>query len=95
MSRRNRGGPAKKADVMTNEARITRRRFIKKACCASSPLVLPYFVPGSVFGKTGIRPSERITIGAIGIGDQGTNDLKGFLQLPNAQIVAVCDVSRP
>jgi predicted dehydrogenase len=80
---------------MTSEARITRRRFIKKACCASSPLVLPYFVPRCVFGKTGTRPSERITIGAIGIGDQGTNDLKGFLQLPNAQIVAVCDVSRP
>ena len=80
---------------MTNEARITRRRFIKKACCASSPLVLPYLVPRSVLGKTGIPPSERITIGAIGIGSQGTNDLKGFLQLPDAQIVAVCDVSRP
>jgi len=81
--------------IKIKEARITRRRFIKKACCASSPLVLPYIIPRSVFGKTGIPPSERVTIGAIGIGAQGTNDLKGFLQLPGAQIVAVCDVSRP
>ena len=80
---------------MTNEKKITRRRFIKKACCASSPLVLPYLLPISLFGKTAIRPSERITMGAIGIGSQGTHDLKAFLQLPDAQIVAVCDVSRP
>jgi len=80
---------------MTNEKKITRRRFIKKACCASSPLVLPYLLPRSLFGKTPVRPSERITMGAIGIGSQGTYDLKAFLQLPDAQIVAVCDVSRP
>ncbi|MHC4284802.1 MAG: Gfo/Idh/MocA family protein [Planctomycetota bacterium] len=77
---------------MTNQTKITRRRFIKKTCCASSSLVLPYIVPNS---ETGVPPSERITIGAIGIGSQGTNDLKGFLQLPTAQVVAVCDVSRP
>ena len=80
----NRGRPVIKVEIMTNQTRITRRRFIKRACYASSPLVLPYFVPASVFGDTGTPPSERITIGAIGIGSQGTNDLKGFLQLPTA-----------
>ena len=76
---------------MKSETTITRRRFIKKACCASSSVVLPYLVARSVFGKG--APSERLTIGAIGIGSQGTHDLKGFLQLSDAQVVAVCDVS--
>ena len=57
--------------------------------------LLPYVVPRSVFGESGTPPSERITIGAVGIGAQGTNDLKGFLQLADARVVAVCDVSRP
>ena len=78
---------------MKDERTLTRRKFIKKACCASSSVVLPYFAASSVFGRTGTRPSERITIGAIGIGSQGTNDLRGFLQLSDAQVVAVCDVS--
>lgn len=80
---------------MTGEKRITRRGFLKRACCASGSLALPYLVPASVLGGAAVPPSERITIGAIGIGAQGTHDLKGFLQLRPAQVVAVCDVSGP
>jgi len=78
-----------------NETSITRRRFIRTACCASGSLLLPHIVPRSVFGRAGAPPSERITIGAIGIGSQGTHDLRGFLELSDARVVAVCDVSRP
>jgi predicted dehydrogenase len=33
-------------------------------------------------------------MGAVGIGAQGTRDLKGFLELPDVRIVAVCDINR-
>ena len=75
---------------------ISRRTFLKQASqttCAA--LGLPYMVRASALGKPAITPpSERITMGAIGIGDQGTRDLKGFLELPDVRIIAVCDVNR-
>ncbi|HVJ66589.1 MAG TPA: Gfo/Idh/MocA family oxidoreductase, partial [Caulifigura sp.] len=37
-------------------------------------------------------PSERIRIGFVGLGGRGTQVLKDFLPLPDAQIVALCDV---
>lgn len=39
-------------------------------------------------------PSRRITLGVIGCGNQGINDLKLFLADERVQIVAVCDVNR-
>ncbi|MBM3760290.1 MAG: Gfo/Idh/MocA family oxidoreductase [Acidobacteria bacterium] len=39
-------------------------------------------------------PSERITMGVIGTGNQGIGDLKGFLRDERVQIVAVCDVNK-
>jgi len=76
---------------------INRRNFLKRAGLATcTGLAFPHVVPSSVFGKGGVvPPSERITLGAIGIGAQGRSDLKGFLQLPDVQVVAVCDVKRP
>ena len=53
---------------------------------------VPYFVPASVRGAT--TPSERITVACIGNGNQGFNDMKNFLKLEDAQVVAVCDVNR-
>lgn len=39
-------------------------------------------------------PSNRIQLGVIGTGNQGFNDMRGFLSDPRVQIVAVCDVNR-
>jgi predicted dehydrogenase len=39
-----------------------------------------------------VPPSERITLGGIGIGNRGTYDLGCFLQQKDVQFVAVCDV---
>ncbi len=39
-------------------------------------------------------PSDQITLGVIGTGNQGTNDLRGFLQDERVRIVAVCDVNK-
>jgi len=75
---------------------ISRRSFLKQASrMTGATLGFPYVVCPSALGKSGTTPpSERITVGAIGIGDQGTRDLKGFLELSDARVIAVCDVNR-
>lgn len=72
---------------------ITRRQFLKGAATATAAVTVPYFVPARAFGKAGnVAPSERITMGFIGIGNMGGAHLGGFLGNKDVQIVAVCDV---
>jgi len=49
-------------------------------------------VPSSVFGAN--APSNRIVMGAIGVGSQGTGDLQGFLSKSEVQTVAIADVDK-
>jgi len=70
-------------------SRPSRRRFLKGAAAMAAPLV----VPSSVLGLGGrTAPSDRVTVGYIGVGGMGTAHLKVDTQNPGAQIVAVCDV---
>ena len=39
-------------------------------------------------------PSNRITLGVIGTGNQGTGDMKNFLNDERIQVVAVCDINK-
>ncbi|MBI1373530.1 MAG: gfo/Idh/MocA family oxidoreductase [Phycisphaera sp.] len=72
--------------------RILRRRFLQAAATAA---VAPYFIPGSALGKDGRpAPSERMTLGCIGTGNNGINWLRNFLNDKRVQIVAVCDVNK-
>ncbi len=75
-------------------ASIHRRRFLKTAAsAAATALAAPYIIPSSALGKGGaVAPSERLVIGGIGIGNRGTYDLGCFLEQPDVQFVAVCDV---
>jgi len=78
---------------MNRSASITRRDFLKgMAAVAGTTTVLPTVVPSSVFGAN--APSNRIVMGAIGVGSQGTGDMQGFLSKPEVQMVAVCDVDK-
>ena len=38
-----------------------------------------------------MAPSERITIGSIGVGSMGNVDVKGLMQCDGVQVLAVCD----
>ncbi len=78
---------------MKKEGRITRRSFLKgTAVAAGASLAFPAIVPSSVFGA--YSPSNRIVMGAIGVGSQGSGDMRGFLSKPEVQMVAVCDVDK-
>jgi predicted dehydrogenase len=80
---------------MNARQRVTRREFLRKTTAvAGSALALPYIVPSAALGKAGaVAPSNRITIGFIGVGGHGIDmNLRTFLGQPDAQAVAVCDV---
>ncbi|MEJ2701707.1 MAG: Gfo/Idh/MocA family oxidoreductase [Sedimentisphaerales bacterium] len=78
---------------MRKEDLTTRRDFLRAtAAVGGSTLVLPALVPASVFGAR--APSNRIVMGAIGVGSQGTGDLRGFLSKQEVQTIAVCDVDK-
>jgi predicted dehydrogenase len=62
----------------------SRRRFLKQALAASTA---PLFVPASAFGA-----NDRITLGGIGMGGRGRDDLGGFLGFGDVRVLAVCDV---
>ncbi|MBN1803985.1 MAG: Gfo/Idh/MocA family oxidoreductase [Sedimentisphaerales bacterium] len=73
---------------------MTRRGLLTKTTRAAvGTFGLPYFVSSSALRANGkIAPSDRITVGCIGVGPQGTADMKNFLAQKDARVVAVCDV---
>src|SRR5208282_327284 len=78
---------------MKQQTNVTRREFLRATSAAAAAVVAaPYLVPASVRGAA--APSNRITVASIGTGNQGFNDMKNFLNLEDAQVVAVCDVNR-
>ena len=82
---------------------INRRQFLKEAAGASVVAVgFPYLAGSSALGLAGaVAASNRIVMGAIGVGGQGTRHVGGgiwvqgggFLSKPEVQFVAVCDVN--
>lgn len=42
--------------------------------------------------QTDLSPTERISLGIIGLGSRGFNLLNDFLRLPDCRITAICDV---
>ena len=75
---------------MTKLQFATRRDFLKTASVA---VASPYVITTAALGDEKRPPaSERIVLGGIGIGNQGTGDQKDFFGRGDVQYVAVCDV---
>jgi predicted dehydrogenase len=70
--------------------KVTRRQFLKGTAAAGAMLVWPTIVPSSVFGAN--APSNRITVGCIGLGNQGLGNMKSFDAKSDCEVVAICDV---
>lgn len=70
-----------------------RRTFLKKALGTGLVLsALPSIVPASALGRGQVAPSEKIAMGFIGVGGMGTGHVRRFLEYPDVQVRAVCDV---
>jgi predicted dehydrogenase len=67
----------------------TRRSFIKNTTLTAAGIGL---APGLVKGMISNPPSDRINVGAIGVNGQGWSDLSFFLQHPEVECLALCDI---
>jgi len=58
-------------------------------------LIMPRVIPASALGLNGITPpSDRIVMGAIGVGSMGQGNMSEFLAKKVVQFIAVCDVDK-
>jgi predicted dehydrogenase len=74
---------------------MSERRDFLKALAAGVVAGFPAIVPSSALGRDGyVAPSERIVFGSIGVGRQGSGDMKGFLAQPDVRMAAICDVQQ-
>lgn len=74
---------------------LSRRTFLQWAAGAGGAIAAPQFVPASALGKDGaVAPSDRIILGAIGIGNRGAYVLNCFLNEPDVRFVAVAEVKK-
>jgi predicted dehydrogenase len=80
---------------MKQPVRISRRDFLKGTLATGGMIAAPTIIPASALGADGtIAPSNRIVMGVIGVGLQGTGNMRQFAGHKNVQIVAVCDVDK-
>jgi len=90
---------------MRQPTTLTRRQFLRRgACVLGATLGVPAVIPASALGRGGATaPSERITMGFIGVGTQGGGHLLGgawtyltggYAARKDVQVLAVCDVWR-
>ena len=83
----------------TKGSKLTRREFLNKSLRTAGTVgmgaALPYLVPARALGAGGAAPSEKITLGFIGVGGMGSGHLGGFINHPRVKVLAVCDVYEP
>ena len=84
---------------------VSRRDFLRQTTTAlAAAFAAPSIIPASALGRGGaMSPSERITMGFIGVGGQGGGHLLGgawtyvaggYAGRKDVQVLAVCDVWR-
>ncbi len=72
--------------------KLNRRQLLQNAARTAS-VAVPLIIPASALGRAGrIAPSERIVTACIGVGTMGFGDMHALMSIPDAQMVAVCDV---
>ena len=81
---------------MSMNENFSRRQFLTTATGTAVAVVgFPYIVGSSALGKDGSpAPSERVTMGCIGVGWQGGSNMGQFLREKDCRIVAICDVDK-
>ena len=87
---------ARSVSPASEASTATRRGFLKTAgVAASATIAAPYVITSKALGDATTPPaSDRIVMGGIGVGNQGTSDQNAFLGRPDVQYVAVCDVQK-
>ncbi len=79
---------------MRDEKRTNRREFLSTTAKAAA-IAAPLLVSAKSMGAGDeVAPSDKITLGVVGIGPRCTYDMKSILQLKDVQCVAISDVQK-
>ncbi len=74
---------------------ISRRGFLKRGGALAAAIGLPCVVPATALGREDVlAPSDRITVGFIGMGKMAKGHLGSFLGDGRVQVLAIADVER-
>src|SRR5579872_3183249 len=68
-----------------------RRQFLGAAAGVAAVTIVPRHVLG---GPGFVAPSDKITLAYIGVGTQGLRELLPLLNVPDIQIISVCDPNK-
>ncbi len=82
---------------MVRHGNVTRRCFLKSTTgVALGAIGFPYLVRSTALGGSGgVAASERITVGCVGTGPQGTYVMRNFLAQNDCRVRAICDLKAP
>jgi predicted dehydrogenase len=74
---------------------IDRRAFLRRGVGVGAGVGLFHIVPAAAQGRDGRpAPSNRLVMGAVGVGGMGHGNTMGFVGQGDVQFVAVCDVDK-
>ncbi len=80
---------------MTNKEKTTRRTFISKTGIVAAGMTLGATrATAKSYGRI-MGANERIRVGFIGVGNRGTQLLHQFMDQPDCETAALCDVYEP
>lgn len=84
--------PLRFSRLQSSSIMNSRRSFLKKTTGAAAAFGFPAIIPASVLGQN--APSNRITMASFGWGMQGPSNTMKFIDNPDCQVLAVCDVDK-
>ncbi|MDY0167829.1 MAG: Gfo/Idh/MocA family oxidoreductase [Thermoguttaceae bacterium] len=71
----------------------TRRHLLRRAAATAAVAACPTLIPAGALGNgEKPAPSNRVTLGYLGVGPRGLLNCREALGCPEAQVLAVCDV---
>jgi predicted dehydrogenase len=75
--------------IPSSATSLNRRGFLRTTLAASIPVAAPSFLRAG-----GPPAAARLNLGVIGVGGQGSGHARTWTGVPEARLVAVCDVNR-
>ncbi|MCU0457203.1 MAG: Gfo/Idh/MocA family oxidoreductase [Bacteroidales bacterium] len=64
----------------------TRRDFIRKSAGAAALLSMPTIISAGSLGS-----ADKVRVAVLGVNGRGTSHISGFMSLPDAEVVCLCD----
>jgi predicted dehydrogenase len=78
-----------------SQEKTTRRRFLKNSTASAAAVTLGLNLIDTRAIRSARGANEKIRVGFIGVGNRGTQLLRGFLKQDDVEVTALCDVYEP